>query len=233
MKSFRHCYPKLLPSYGRRKSRALAVSKSKLLQDSLSKYLISIPETGGQESEVRNLVSLFSPFKPHSIVLEIGFGGGEHLIDQAERNPNTGFIGAEVFENGVANLIKNIELKNINNIRIFNKDVRYLLEKIPNHYLDIVYILFPDPWPKRRHHKRRLIGQGFLYILSQKIKPKGKLLIATDHEDYREWIKEKLINQPKFVINGSSIPLDHTPTRYEKKAIKAGKNITFFDISVV
>lgn len=226
MKSSNH--PKLLPSYGRRKSRALTVSKRKLLQDSLSKYLISTPETGGQELEVRNLVSFFN-----SVALEIGFGGGEHLVAQAERNPNTVFIGAEVFENGIANLIKNIELKNIKNIRIFNKDVRYLLEKIPDHCLDIIYILFPDPWPKRRHHKRRLIGQGFLYILSRKIKPKGKLLIATDHEDYTEWIKEKLMNQPKFVINGSSIPLDHTPTRYEKKAIKAGKNITYFDISVV
>ncbi len=226
-------YPKLLPSYGRKKSRALAASKHKLLHDSLSKYLISISEVVGQRSEVRDLVSLFSPLKPDSIALEIGFGGGEHLAAEAEKNPNTGFIGAEVFENGIANLVKNIELKNINNIRIFNKDVRWLLEKIPDYSLDIIYILFPDPWPKRRHHKRRLIGQGFLYILSQKIKPAGKLLIATDHEDYAEWIKEKLKTQPKFVINSSSLGLDHTSTRYEKKAIKAGKNITYFDLSVV
>ena len=160
--------------------------------------------------------------------LEIGFGGGEHLAYQAERNPGVGIIGCEPYLNGIGEPLKQIETRKLKNIRLHGDDARPLIDALPDASLDRVFILYPDPWPKTRHHKRRIISTEFLTSLARVMKPGAELRLATDHADYATWMLERLLAHPDFKWTAKSCDdwlkpwPDYTPTRYEQKAL-AGK----------
>ena len=176
--------------------------------------------------------SLF-PASPASVWLEIGFGGGEHLAEQAERHPDIGFVGAEVFENGVARLVSEIARRELGNIRIFAEDARLLLDNLMPDSIGHVFILFPDPWPKRRHHKRRLVAPATLDRLAAIMRPGAELRLATDDPDYLAWMLEHVTAHPAFrwlarrPADWRERPADWPPTRYEEKARAAGRSPAF------
>ena len=160
--------------YGRRRGRPLRPGQRHLQETLLPRLAVTPPETG-----VLDPASLF-PERPESVWLEIGFGAGEHLAAQAEAHPEIGFIGCEVFENGVARLVAEIARRGLGNIRIFPDDVRVLLDALAPASLDRVFILFPDPWPKARHHKRRLVSTATLDRLAVLMRKGAELRLATD-----------------------------------------------------
>lgn len=164
---------------------------------------------------------------PREIWLEIGFGGGEHLAEQAERHPEIGFIGSEVFENGVVKLLGEADRRRLTNIRIYADDVRPLLAAMPPRSIGRVFILFPDPWPKARHHKRRLVTPETLDRLAEIMTDRAELRLATDDPGYLSWMLEHATNHPAFSwtarqpADWRERPEDWPATRYEEKARKA------------
>ncbi|MEQ1819622.1 MAG: tRNA (guanosine(46)-N7)-methyltransferase TrmB, partial [Terricaulis sp.] len=159
------------------------------------------------------------------LVLEIGFGGGEHLVANAVAHPNTRFIGVEPFLNGVASCLRHIEEANAQNIRLHSGDARDVIARLPDGSVDLVYILFPDPWPKARHHKRRLIQTEFLDELARVMKPGTELRFATDWANYAAWTLEQVTRHPRFSWTAESAAdwrtawPEHTQTRYETKKL--------------
>jgi tRNA (guanine-N7-)-methyltransferase len=167
------------------------------------------------------------------IWLEIGFGGGEHLAWQAARHRETGIIGCEVFENGIAKLIAEIARQCLDNVRIFTDDARLLLARLPPQSIDRVFILFPDPWPKRRHWKRRIVAPATLDRLAAAMREDAELRLATDDRGYLAWILQQLTAHPDFEwlarrpADWRERPADWPPTRYEEKARAAGRAPVF------
>lgn len=163
--------------------------------------------------------------KGEGLVLEIGFGGGEHLVAQAIAHPATRFIGVEPFLNGVASCLRHIEEANAQNIRLHNGDARDVIARLPDASLDRVYILFPDPWPKARHHKRRLIQPEFLDELARVMKPGSELRFATDWANYAAWALEHLTRDRRFnwlaehAEDWRAPWPGHVTTRYEAKKL--------------
>jgi len=162
------------------------------------------------------------------IILEIGFGNGENTSFLASKNPNALIVASEVYLSGIGSLIKKIVKNSLKNIKIFDEDVRELLLKLPNKIFDEIYIICPDPWPKARHHKRRLIKNDFLKILANVLKKDGTVYISTDWENYAESIEEELEKiKDKFSFNQISnegMPI----TRFQQRAIKEGRSIHTF-----
>jgi tRNA (guanine-N7-)-methyltransferase len=197
--------------YGRRKGHALRRHHSELVETLLPRLRIDLAAP---------LARLTPPVR-----LEIGFGGGEHLAHQAELNLDVSFIGAEPFVNGVAKLLALIEEKKLANIRIHDGDVRYLLEALPAGSLERVYLLYPDPWPKARHAKRRFVNAENLGHLHRLLKPGGLFLSASDIADYVEWTREQVVAHGGFAEEGDrSLPLENwVETRYEAKARREGR----------
>lgn len=169
------------------------------------------------------------------LVLEIGFGGGEHLLAQAAHNPDTLFIGVEPYINGVAKCLAGIDKQKLANIRLNTDDARLLVKELPDACLDSVFILFPDPWPKTRHNKRRLVNQETLAMIARAHKKGGRLLIATDHEDYMVWILEQLHTTPHYTwlaqeqADWLTPPADWTQTKYQRKTTAEGRPPHFFE----
>ena len=130
--------------------------------------------------------------------LEIGFGGGEHLAHQARSNPEIGFIGCEPFVNGMAKLLAVIETEKLDNIRLWDRDATELLPHLPEAAFDTIYLLYPDPWPKRRQRKRRFISDETLAMLARLIKPGGEFRFATDIDDYAGWGLTRILRSPHF-----------------------------------
>lgn len=165
-------------------------------------------------------------YKDYKISLELGFGNGEHLLKKASIHPDEIFIGCEPYMNGVAQLLKQMQPRDICNIYIYTGDAREILEQMPNHSLSNIYILFPDPWPKTKHLKRRIINNDSLSLLSAKLRQDGRLLCATDHLGYAEWIFKHLYHHPDFVLQSDAQelkdcteqPHDWCETKYERKA---------------
>lgn len=157
--------------------------------------------------------------------LEIGFGGGEHMIGQAARHPDIGFIGCEPFIEGMAKALGQIEDHGLTNIRLHMDDVRPIVSGLAANTLDRVYILFPDPWPKKRQQKRRLIQPDFLSDLARVLKSGGQLRFATDVKSYADEALAHFINHPAFEWQASAAddwrkpPQDHLTTRYESKKL--------------
>lgn len=157
--------------------------------------------------------------------LEIGFGGGEHLAKQAARHPDVTLIGAEPFLNGVASALRHVDERQLTNVRIHDGDARELIARLPDGCVARVFILFPDPWPKARHHKRRLIQDDTVAELARVLAPGGRLRFATDWADYAEHALERFIRSPAFVwtaecaADWKTAPPDHVPTRYEAKRL--------------
>lgn len=163
--------------------------------------------------------------------LEIGFGGGEHLAWQAQRHPDIGMIGCEPFLPGTAKLATRIERCGLRNIRLYRDDARLLLDRLPDNSLGRVFILFPDPWPKARHRKRRIVNASTLSRLAATMRGGGELRIATDDADYLEWMLELLRDHDAFAPLGPEYahtrPEDWPPTRFEEKAKAAGRASAF------
>jgi tRNA (guanine-N7-)-methyltransferase len=157
--------------------------------------------------------------------LEIGFGGGEHMAAQAARHPKVLIIGAEPFQNGVASAVRHVDEQRLENVRIHDGDVRDLLGRLPDASLARVFILFPDPWPKVRHHKRRLVQPDTVAELARILAPGGELRFASDWADYVDWALERFRANPAFAWSAERAddwrapPADHVTTRYEEKRL--------------
>lgn len=216
-----------LRSYGRRRGRKLRPGKQSLMESRLPQVKIGIEElkNGRTEEDFHLLFPQFSSSSVPQFYLEIGFGGGEHLAHQAALHPDRRFIGCEPYINGVGDLLKKIDAQKLTNIRIFNDDARLLIETLPDACLAGVYILYPDPWPKARHHKRRLISTEFLDSLARVMAPGATLQLATDHADYATWMLERLLPHPAFAWTASACgdwlhpPPDWITTKYEQKRL--------------
>ena len=213
--------------YGRRRGRPLRPGQWHLRETRLPLLAITLPESG-----VLDPASLFAT-RPEAVWLEIGFGAGEHLAAQAEAHPEIGFVGCEVFENGVARLVAEIARRNLKNVRIFPDDARALLDALAPASLDRVFILFPDPWPKVRHHKRRLVSTATLDRLAVLMRQGTELRLATDERGYLAWMLEHATAHPAFAwlarrpADWRERPADWPPTRYEEKAREAGRTPAF------
>ncbi len=157
--------------------------------------------------------------------LEVGFGAGEHLLWQARENPRVGLVGAEPYESGVAKLLSKLAEAPAGNIRIHEGDARDVIEALPDACLGRVFILFPDPWPKTRHHKRRFVQTDMLGALARVMRPGAELRFASDDAGYFSWALERLMAHPEFVwmaqgpSDWCSRPADWPQTRYEAKAL--------------
>ncbi len=162
---------------------------------------------------------------PAALWLEIGFGGGEHLAELAAQHPDVGFIGCEPFVNGVASLLDHIDRRALRNIRIFPDDARRLLDALPDGALARCFILYPDPWPKKRHIERRFVNQENLSRLARCLGAGGELQLATDVAPLAAWMHGQVTAHPAFacVHHAPTPPVDWVPTRYEEKGIKAGR----------
>jgi tRNA (guanine-N7-)-methyltransferase len=213
--------------YGRRRGRPLRPGQRDLFAHVLPCLAINLPASG--EFDAR----LTFPDPPRSIWLEIGFGGGEHLAAQAERHRNVGFIGCEVFENGIAKLLGEVERRQLANIRLFIDDARLLIGALPAASIERVFILFPDPWPKQRHHKRRIVSRDTLDYLARIMTDGAELRLASDDSDYFSWMLECVTGHPAFAwlarrpADWRQRPPDWQPTRYEEKARAAGRSPAF------
>jgi len=161
--------------------------------------------------------------------MEIGFGGAEHLIHRARHNPGAGIIGAEPFLNGVAKALAGVEEHDLKNVFLHHGDARDVMDLLPDHALSRLYILFPDPWPKARHNKRRIINGAFLKDVRRVLKPGGQLLFASDIIDYVDWTLTRLMRDGNFTFDPAGPSSWRTPyegwpgTRYEAKAIREGR----------
>ena len=164
--------------YGRSSGHKLRKSQQELVDELLP--AISVPSEGPVDS-----LTLFGEERP--LHFEIGFGSGEHLAFRADLLPDHGFIGCEPFLNGVATALTHIRDQRLANVRLWNNDALDVLRRIPDGALAMVYLLHPDPWPKARHAKRRMVNDGPLDLIAAKLKPGGELRIATDHPVYLEW----------------------------------------------
>jgi tRNA (guanine-N7-)-methyltransferase len=214
----------LLRSYGRIKSRPIKPRQAALVEE----LLPSLRPPAG-------------PFDPRALMagaqdawLEIGFGGGEHMAAQAARAPQTLIVGCEPFLNGVASAVRHVAEQGLKNVRIHDGDARELVARLPDACLDGVFVLFPDPWPKARHHKRRIIQAEMAAELARVLKPGGRLRFATDVAGYADWALEKILASPHFdwpaqrAADWRVAPADHITTRYEEKRLGDCEPV-FFD----
>ncbi|MDK9721855.1 MAG: tRNA (guanine(46)-N(7))-methyltransferase TrmB [Rhodospirillales bacterium] len=205
--------------YGRRKGKPLRQLKRELIQTLLPALAIPTPAEG-LTLDPRTLF----PVPPKEVWLEVGFGAGEHTAAQALAHLDVGLIASEVFLNGLGGLLKHIAAQSLSNIRIYPEDARKLLPALPDNCLAKVFVLFPDPWPKKRHAERRFIGPANLDQISRLLKPGGELRVASDHLVYIDWTLEQMALRPDFVptIRTGDRPSDWPPSRYEQKAAEKG-----------
>lgn len=225
--------------FGRRMGRKIRKAKGTLLENFLPKI-----EINPEESFENTFKDSFE-----KTYLEIGFGDGTHLAGIAKENKKIGFIGVEVFKNGVANLLTlitgikdgtdlpeeiNISDDRTDNIRVFADDVRILMNHIPDNSIDKIFVLFPDPWQKKRHADRRMINQENLKEFARLLKKDGILLIATDHKVYKRWALRQTIESSLFDWTAKTSndwryePEGWVTTKYQKKAIREGRKPVFF-----
>jgi tRNA (guanine-N7-)-methyltransferase len=204
-----------LRSFGRRRGRVLSGRQKQLWDDVLPRVAV-------------DLKSRFSASGSETW-LEIGFGGGEHLVWQAEQNPGVGLIGCEPFEDGVVKVLTAIEERPLSNIRLHADDARDVLRWLPQASISRAFVLFPDPWPKRKHLKRRLVNVHLLELLARVIKPGGELRLGTDIADYARTMLMATSQVPAFHWTARSPddwrirPADWLQTRYEQKAVREGR----------
>jgi tRNA (guanine-N7-)-methyltransferase len=200
--------------YGRRSGHKLRQGQAALLDELMPK--IAVPD--GQLSAER----LFGDDRP--LELEIGFGAGEHLAEQAAMWPHSGFIGCEPFLNGIVGALVHIDERRLSNIRLHMGDALDVLARLPDASLERVYLLHPDPWPKARHAKRRMMNPGPIDRIAAKLKPGGEFRFGTDHAIYVRWAMMQMNRRQDFVWQVSSPqdfltrPDDWPETRYERKA---------------
>jgi len=209
--------------FGRRKGKPLRERQAHHLETLLPelRLALSVPAPA-------DLASLF-PDGPSQIRLEIGFGGGEHLIHRALETPRTGFIGVEPFVNSMAKLVGRIEETGARNIRLYDDDATVLLDWLPEGSLDRIDLLYPDPWPKRKHWKRRFVSKVNLDRFARVLKPGGLFSFASDIDTYVNWTLLHCSSHPSFEWTAENAADWLTPfagwpgTRYEAKARREGR----------
>jgi tRNA (guanine-N7-)-methyltransferase len=215
--------------FGRRKGHRLRSRQVDLMATLLPRLVVALDQPAP-----KNLTEMFS--RPvEAVRLEIGFGGGENLIAQARAHKATGFIGCEPFVNGMAKILASIDEGAIDNIRLYAGDALELLAWLPAASLTQVDLLYPDPWPKRRHWKRRFVQERTIAMLARAMRPGGLFRFATDIADYAAWTLERLIRTPDFVWTAERASDWREPwagfhgTRYEAKAKREGRTPCYLE----
>jgi tRNA (guanine-N7-)-methyltransferase len=209
--------------YGRRKGHPLRARQAGLFGSLLPRLALDLTKPAPA-----NLAALF-PFRVEAVRLEIGFGGAEHLIAQAKAHPQIGFIGCEPFVNGMAKALSAIATLELENIRLYHGDATVLLAWLPASSLERVELIYPDPWPKRRHWKRRFIQDATVGALARVLAPDGEFRFASDWADYTAWTLQRLMRCPDFAWTAERADdwrkpwRDFAGTRYEAKALREGR----------
>jgi tRNA (guanine-N7-)-methyltransferase len=166
------------------------------------------------------------------LIIEIGFGNGEVLIDSALRNPDNNFIGIEVYESGIGQCLIHLSDKKLTNVKLINEDAKHILiHSFKDQTIDQINIFFPDPWPKKRHHKRRLINKDFVLLMQKKLKKNGCINIATDWDDYAEQIID-VFNENKLFKKANDLTLN-LETKFERRGLKLGHKIQKFTFQLL
>jgi tRNA (guanine-N7-)-methyltransferase len=215
--------PHELRSYGRRRGRKLSPAQERRRAEMLPGLALDLAVPA--PADVRRIFG--APVG--QVWLEIGFGGAEHLLWQAVRNPRAGIIGCEPFEEGIAKALAGIEREGLRNVRLHDDDARDLLRWLPQGSLDRAFVLFPDPWPKRKHRKRRLVSAPTLALLARALRPGGELRVASDIGDYVRSMLVAFRQTPEFSwcaegpADWQERPSDWPATRYEQKALQEGR----------
>lgn len=200
--------------YGRRRGKAMRPNRLKLIDELLPRLSVPIPVPADFSAGFRD------------VWLEVGFGAGEHLAWQAQANPDVLMVGAEPYMNGVSTLLSHVDNAGLKNVRVYPNDVRPLLDALPDDSLGRVFVLFNDPWPKKRHWERRFIVPANLDRLCRLMKPGAELRLATDDKGLLFWMIDHMRADKRFTWrlgachSWLSRPADWPPTRYEQKAIR-------------
>jgi tRNA (guanine-N7-)-methyltransferase len=207
--------------YGRARGHKLRPRQEKLLDVTLPRLALDPADPWGSFA-----------IRPAALWLEVGFGGGEHALAQIAAFPAVGLIACEVFENGICSLLSRLVPEGgeadetlPGNLRIWPEDARLLLAKLPDACLDRLFLLFPDPWPKVRHAKRRFVHPAMLAVVARVLRPGGVWRVASDDSTYQDWVRSVMAAQDLFDVGAveRSRPMGWPPTRYEAKALTAGR----------
>ena len=215
--------------YGRRRGHPLRARQQRLMD-------IALPRLHLPDGALPDPLSAFGE-RRGALWLEIGFGGGEHAAALAEAHPDVAMIAAEVFENGICSLLSRLVPEGDEatspppaNLRLWTRDARHLLAALPPGSLDRVYLMFPDPWPKARHDKRRFVHPANLALVARALRPGGEWRIASDHPVYQDWVDQVMGSQDLFALHAhhrgtaeGDRPEGWFPTRYEAKAHREGR----------
>jgi tRNA (guanine-N7-)-methyltransferase len=213
--------------FGRRKGHALKPRQAALFETLLPRHALDL-------SKPADLRALFPSADADALRLEIGFGGAEHLIGQARDNPRTGFIGSDAFLNGVVKALSAIDEHKLANIRLHHGDASELIDWLPDASITRIDLLYPDPWPKRRHWKRRFIQDDSLKRLARILEPGGELRFATDIADYAVYTLARIMRSEDFIWTAERADNWRRPwpgfsgTRYEAKAKREGRTPAYF-----
>jgi len=211
---------KFLPSFVKRKGR---ITKKQIQSlSSLSEFSVKSIQ------EVEDFSKHFD-----KCYLEIGFGNAENIIFQAINNPSYLFIGSEVYMSGIGTLVSSIKENNINNIKIFSDDIRLLLDQSPKKVFDSVIIICPDPWPKEKHHKRRLINKSFLKMVYDFMKDDSNVYISTDWENYAENISESFKKNKLFKLSSNKSFQKESLSKFERRGKDEGRELFEFNYKKV
>ena len=208
--------------FGRRKGHPLRSRQAELFETLLPRLAVDVSKAAS------NLAALF-PAPVDEVHVEIGFGGAEHLIGRAAANPHVGFIGAEPFVNGMAKALAAIDDAKLTNIRLHHADAVELLDWLPAASIGRIDLLYPDPWPKRRHWKRRFVNDDNIARLARVLKVGAEFRFATDWPNYAEWTLARMMRARDFTWTAERADDwrkpwgDFTQTRYEAKAIREGR----------
>lgn len=211
---------KFLPSFVKRKGRITKKQTHSL--SSLSEFSVKSIQ------EVEDFSKHFD-----KCYLEIGFGNAENIIFQAINNPSYLFIGSEVYMSGIGTLVSSIKENNINNIKIFSDDIRLLLDQSPKKIFDSVIIICPDPWPKEKHHKRRLINKSFLEMVHDFMKDDSNIYISTDWENYAESISELFVKNKLFKPSSNKSFQKDSLSKFERRGKDEGRELFEFNYKKV
>jgi tRNA (guanine-N7-)-methyltransferase len=215
--------------YGRRRGHPLRPRQQRLLDVTLPRLRL----TPAQAADPR--AAFGPPGAP--LWLEVGFGGGEHALDQVVAHPEVAYIASEVFENGLCSLLSRLVAEGEEatgalppNLRLWPQDARHLLGALPDGALDRLFLLFPDPWPKARHAKRRFVHPSLLPLVARALRPGGLWRIASDDPTYQGWVEEVMAEATDFVPDARSTtrPPDWPGTRYEAKALREGRTPVYW-----
>ena len=211
---------KFLPSFVKRRGRITKKQEQSL--KSLPDF--SVHTINEIQSELKNF---------NECCLEIGFGNAEHLVQQAIKNPKILFIGSEVYMSGIGTLVSSIKENKINNIKIFSDDIRILLDQSPKIVFDSVIIICPDPWPKEKHHKRRLINKSFLEMVRDFMKDDSNIYISTDWENYAESISELFVKNKLFKPSSNKSFQKDSLSKFERRGKDEGRELFEFNYKKV